>query len=1246
MSERDKWGRIPATIIEVDQDFCSLTWSEGQCKAGPESNLQIFTRDWPTDDIWTKTGTPTPAFQTPNGFPTYLMDPDTGDFVFVEVADRSQLPVYQESKRLYGSFVYQEAAAGEARISVGLTIVSATSETISVIGFDIYTVDRSTLFVDPEVNDITITDIGGGWYEVTYYIDSEDVTTKAYTVYQEFRVIPNGGNPTTLIRIGESGVSDGIFEGFVETDGEPKLPNPEPCFNTLSTCQNLPNYTVKGSLEALDLINLGTGSLTYEKDLQGSRNEGLFVTFYFRVIGAFDFAGLEPVLSVGSILSCFYRFPSGGSPSLLFSDDGRVISKPLDLADGTTYKIAVFVSKSGTISARGVSQSDQGDAWDTMPDQVEIFRGNDTVGHETYISDLVIYDYQPELLDPSVSSVDVRQKGDRYGDAVFYTKLNKASNLISEDGVTPKNAFSSPVSDPDLVSLSGLEFGTTDKVKLEYYDTEVELLEPPLTLRFSERSKSSRLPETLQTIPSLTGASNKPAQLSVGGTNENISALGSRDELSATFQDHPYSDFLTDPYRDQRTYDPESQGTFWGKWEARNIYRQGFPVRKVSGYELEGGGFERTNVYNYIVEKSEGPSSSGKFTLFGYDILQALRADRAVFPAASNGRLSADITDTATTLTMQPVDVGEEYPDAFRCIIGGEGFDVTRSGDVLTFDGTGSPATQRGLYGGAEDHSEDDTVQVVAQFDAIQIHNIAFDLITTAIPALEGNIPKDKWDSLADDFLPRLYSADITEPTGVEDLLAELTKTAPIYFYADVRTNRIELEVIREPSQVAINLTENAQLIGDSISLKEYPKERIDEVWIYYRIRNAAEDIDDEENYSQRFILVNPQEQDRRGRRSIKRIYTRWIEAGARDTAEEIAQAYISRFQNPPVRVSFDLDARQGDIWLGNVANLVSRQKQDLFGNDRSDLNYQIIQAQESKDGHQFSYVAQSYEFFSPVNPEEITITIQPENTVDQDTGDVKQINLREYYDQTIATEIPNIFFVVAGGPLPAGGANVGANTGQLYSLFLPNDWPWSPNIEVRIEEGGVVAGRGGQGGQGVLITFTGGGGGTLDQNPQPGEVGQTAFEIAYPVTINNLGIIGGGGGGGGGSFAQTNSGFDGGSGGGGAGLLAGPRGPDQPPDSGRYAQIDATAGTLLTGGAGGYLKNTVSGATNFSGGRGGDLGLPGSAGETTNGGVSPGGNGAAGGAAGLAIDGIANVTFKTDAQGNPVRGDIRGNEA
>jgi len=72
MAERDKWGRIPATIIEVDQDFCSLTWSEGQCKAGPESNLQIFTRDWPTDDIWTKTGTPTPAFQTPNGFPTYL----------------------------------------------------------------------------------------------------------------------------------------------------------------------------------------------------------------------------------------------------------------------------------------------------------------------------------------------------------------------------------------------------------------------------------------------------------------------------------------------------------------------------------------------------------------------------------------------------------------------------------------------------------------------------------------------------------------------------------------------------------------------------------------------------------------------------------------------------------------------------------------------------------------------------------------------------------------------------------------------------------------------------------------------------------------------------------------------------------------------------------------------------------------------------------------------------------------------
>jgi len=473
--------------------------------------------------------------------------------------------------------------------------------------------------------------------------------------------------------------------------------------------------------------------------------------------------------------------------------------------------------------------------------------------------------------------------------------------------------------------------------------------------------------------------------------------------------------------------------------------------------------------------------------------------------------------------------------------------------------------------------------------------------------------------------------------------LGELTRSAPIYFYADVRTNLIELGVIRAPAEVAVPLSEGAELVAGSVNLKEYPKERIDEVWVYYRIRDAAGDPEDEENFSQRFILVNPQEQDRRGGRSIKRIYTRWISTGGRDIAGEIANAYISRFQNPPIRVAFDLDARQGDIWLGDITNLISRQKQDIFGADRSDLNYQVIQAQESNDGHQFRYVAQSYEFFESFGAgalDSLTITIDPPKTTLPETDTVNQINLRDLYDSQSAIEVSTIVFVIAGGPQPAGGTNVGGGDGQAWSLRNPNDWPWSPDIEVRVEPGGAIAGRGGVGGKGRVTGFTGGGGAFLISAETPGQPGKTGFLVEYATTINNLGIIAGGGGGGGGSYGQDNTSATGGSGGGGAGRAVGPAGPvGITNDSSVTTLIFPDPGTLLVGGTGGFARTDSFGDL-LRGGDGGDLGQAGQAGETTFGGSSPGGTGAAGGAAGNAIDGRSFVTYTND---NP--GDIRGNE-
>lgn len=680
------------------------------------------------------------------------------------------------------------------------------------------------------------------------------------------------------------------------------------------------------------------------------------------------------------------------------------------------------------------------------------------------------------------------------------------------------------------------------------------------------------LPSSIRAIPSIVDIQQQAAEISVGGANRGVSALGLRPTLTITVQDHAYSDLNLDPYVDERAYDPLRQGTFWGKWKARNRYRQGLPIIYVTGY-VEAGQFVEVNRHHYRLDRVDGPDSGDRVVIRCVDLIAQLGAEQALFPPASPGALATAISDTDTSFTLEPADVGAEYPAEFRCRIGGEGLNVTRSGDVCTI-------TSRGLYGGAEEHDAGDSVQVVAQMSG-QVNDLAYEIITESLPELANNIEKPAWDSIAADHLPRVYSADITEPTPVEQLLAELAEAAPVYWYTDTRTDLIVMEAIREPAQVAVDLTDRANILDGTLAASEYPDERVDEIWVYYRIRDAAGSPTDEDNYSQRFILINPVEQLRHGRRAIRRVFTRWIAAGGRDTAEEIAQRLNSRFQTVPVKIAFDLDAKDAQIWLGDLVKPLVRSQQEADGSLR-EINYQIISAAETSYARRFSYVAQSYEFFGVFDPDSITISITPEDNQDA-LGNTQAINLRELYDSVVATEIPNITFRVLGG---SQGTIVGAPQSFAVSgsMIVPDDWPWSPDIELVIENGGGIAGAGGI--EGTFLVNGGPGG--------------DALVVQYPITLNNLGGIAGGGGGGGAGGTITIIGPEpieepGGNGGGGAGK-------------------DRSGGATLTDGGPGQTS------PNGDGGDGGDLGQPGQSGS---------GNAASnGGPPGRAILGDSFITY------------------
>jgi hypothetical protein len=201
-------------------------------------------------------------------------------------------------------------------------------------------------------------------------------------------------------------------------------------------------------------------------------------------------------------------------------------------------------------------------------------------------------------------------------------------------------------------------------------------------------------------------------------------------------------------------------------------------------------------------------------------------------------------------------------------------------------------------------------------------------------------------------------------------------------------------------------------------------------------------------------------------------------------------------------------------------------------------------------------------------------------------------------------------------------------NTGRLLgsqpnspALVVPQ-LPANSQVLITVEPQAVVAGRGGGGGTGAPSSFCG------CEPGQDGGSGGPAFWLGTPAMVHNFGTIGGGGGGGGGGGAECTVGWRASAGGGGGGAGFGTGGTSNPcgVTEGRTGGT-GQAGSLLLGGDGGSRGNPFT----AQGGRGGDLGMPGSPGQSLS---------ALGGAGGFAGVGLSESFYLLPGS---VLGDIRG---
>ena len=692
--------------------------------------------------------------------------------------------------------------------------------------------------------------------------------------------------------------------------------------------------------------------------------------------------------------------------------------------------------------------------------------------------------------------------------------------------------------------------------------------------------------------PSIDSVAYTPATVSLGKN------LGTRATLQVTFKDHPHSDTGEgyDKYLAERDYDPFLQGTFWGKFRARQPFMRGQSARFITG--LVGQDIGQMETHHLIVNSIEGPTPDGKFSILAKDALKLADGDRAQCPALSTGFLQADITAVQTSAVLLPAGVGNaEYAaSGFLNIGGNEVVSFTRAADTLTI-------TRGQLGSTASTHKAQDRVQVVKRYAAADPADVLNDLLTNFAGMPAAYITVADWQAETAAFLGTLYTANICEPTSVAALISELIEQAGLVLWWDDIGEKIRLQVLRGITTDAATFTPE-NFIAGTLGIKEQPETRLSQVQTYFGQKDPTKPLSNLDNYRSTSLVIDEEAEADYGSAAIKTIVSRWIPEAGRTVADRLGAVILGRFRDGVRRLTFSTARYAGtDVELGRGYRLEAYCIQDPTG-AQADMPLQVTRVNPTAD----RFVVEAEEMRFTASAVDLT-----DRQIVYDANNAN-INLRSSHDSIYPPPVAGdtVTFTINSGVMisSSGAASIAVNAGS-----------WPAGVTINLMFNGDIRGAGGAAGVGGNY-FSGSG--------AAGQAGGIAFYTRVPVNLSyppGSKIWAGGGGGGGGGGGETSNGGGGGGGGGGAGTVAGGGAAG---GFGANSGVTGSAGSSTGGGAAGSGGGLGDKAAGGAGGVGGAPGVAGSSGSfgITAGGAAAAGAPGAGGAAGVAIDGISFVTI------------------
>lgn len=434
------------------------------------------------------------------------------------------------------------------------------------------------------------------------------------------------------------------------------------------------------------------------------------------------------------------------------------------------------------------------------------------------------------------------------------------------------------------------------------------------------------------TIDNRRGIDSVPTRMDIA------SGLGYRGNVRITFQDFRHGE----------------RGTYWGKLLASNPY---YLDRTITIYEgfYDGGVFNIADFKQklYFIKKISGPDSNGRVVLTAASILTLLDNDQAKTPSKSDGALAGALSAGATGT----INIGDNEGFAASggtCVINSEyiAYSGVSGADSIVI-------AARGAFGtNGASHSAGDSVFHCFSFSGENIVDVLYRLIdeqSQIDAATYINLPD--WQSVRDDYLPGQLATGVVPPTeDTKDIIDKLCQQGYVSVWWCEEDQQIKLESIGPvvtPTQT-LNKTNHILNVGEKP--EHDPTKAYSAVLVFYGIRNPQEDSDDPKNYQYSYFLPDAEAVAGMGTK-IKTIFADYIPASGLSSATRIASRFLSQHKYGLTTYTFQVDAKDSGLAVGDRANILTDTMQDADGYDALS-SFMVIERDRQPEPTRYQYKA------------------------------------------------------------------------------------------------------------------------------------------------------------------------------------------------------------------------------------------------------------------------------------------------